>query len=296
MKLQTLIPAFVVLLASGAAAAQTTVPLVDRPMVIQEGQGTLSFDITVALNEGAAGRSGGIYSDLAQEPWGGLSASYGFAKGIEAGISLPWIFTDISVDKVQAFNTAMSGWPMFLEAENRSHFQPLNIWARFRLRDWVAVDLTVMVPLEEIKANQFGAAAGLPFKFILLPGHLALHFRPEIKFGFANQRRTFGEYTQITLFMDAGLTANITRELFMDLTIGYGRTLLPSPDNLVVEEYMGEPGYSGSGWLPLSLTIGYSVIPSLDLFAGFTLTNLAPEGSLEPVDGRSLTIGLDYRF
>ena len=33
----------------------------------------------------------------------------------------------------------------------------------------------------------------------------------------------------------------------------------------------------------------------IDLFVGFTMTN-RPEGSIAPSDGRSLTIGLDYRF
>lgn len=296
MKLQAIIPTMLIMMVSGAAAAQTIVPLVDRPMVIQEGQGTLSFDMSVELNAGAAGRSGGIYSSLAQEPWGGLGASYGFAKGIEAGIALPWLFSDFSRDTVQAFNVAMVGWPLFQTYNNRSHFQPLNIWARFRLTDYVAVDLTVMVPLEQIKANQMAAAVALPFKFVVIPGRLAVHFRPEFKFGFGNRKRSFGEYTQITIFVDAGLTANITKSLYMDLSLGYGRTVLPSPDRLVAEEYIGVPGYNGSGWLPLSLTIGYTVIPAVDLFVGFTMTNLAPEGSLGPADSRSLTIGLDYRF
>ncbi len=296
MKFLSTITVLLTILASGAAAAQTVVPLVDRPMVIKEGQGTLTFDISLELNAGAPGRSGGVYSSLAGEPWGGLGVSYGFTKGIEAGLSLPWLFSDFGLDTVQAFNTAMNGWPLFQAYENRSHFQPLNIWARFRLATFVAVDLTVMIPLEEIKANQMGAAVGLPFKFVVIPGRLAVHFRPELKFGFGNKARSFGEYTQITVFMDAGLTANITRSLFMDLTIGYGRTVLPSPGKLVTQEYMGAAGYSGSGWLPLSLTIGYTVIPSVDLFLGFTMTNLAPEGSIGPGDGRSLTIGLDYRF
>lgn len=296
MKIQAIIPAFLIMMAGASASAQTVVPIVDRPLVIQEGQGTLSFDMSVELNTGALGRSGGVYSSLAHEPWGGLGASYGFAKGIEAGISLPWLFSDFSLDKVHAFNTAMNGWPLFQSFENRSHFQPLNIWARFRLADFVAVDITLMVPLEEIKANQMGAAVGLPFKFTVLPGRLAVHFRPEFKFGFGNRKRSFGEYTQITFFMDAGLTANITKSLFVDLTIGYGRTLLPSPGLLVSPEYIGTTGYNGSGWLPVSFTIGYTVIPSVDIFAGFTMTNLAPEGSIGAVDSRSLTIGLDYRF
>lgn len=296
MKIQAAIAVLLTLLASGAAMAQTVVPVVDRPMVIQAGQGTLSFDMSIELNAGAPGRSGGVYSSLASEPWGGLGVSYGFAKGIEAGVSLPWLFSDFGLDTVHAFNTAMAGWPLFQSFENRSHFQPLTIWARFRLTDYVAVDLTAMVPLEQIKSNQMAAAVALPFKFVVIPGRLAVHFRPELKFGFGNRRRSFGEYTQITVFMDAGLTANITKALFMDLSLGYGRTVLPSPDKLVAREYMGLPGYSGSGWLPLSLTIGYTVIPSVDIFLGFTMTNLAPEGSIGPGDSRSLTIGLDYRF
>ena len=75
-----------------------------------------------------------------------------------------------------------------------------------------------------------------------------------------------------------------------------GRTVLPGPGNFVNDEYMGASGYGASGWLPLSFTMGYTIINSIDLFVGFTMTNLAPEGSINPADGKSLTIGLDYRF
>ena len=296
MKRRTFMIAVALLLTSSTVRAETVVPIVDRPLVCQKGQGSLSFDITVGLNSTTPGRTGGVYSDLASEPHGGLGASYGFAKGIEAGINLPWIFSDLSQDTVQTFNMAMKGWPMFMNSNSRSHFRPVSIWARFRLADFVAIDITAFVPLEEIKSNQMGARVSLPFKFTVIPGHLAVHFRPELHAGFASRGRAFGESVQISLYMDAGLTANITKSLFMDLTMGYGRTLLPDPGKFVTTEYMGAPGYGSAGWLPLSFTIGYTVIHSIDLFVGFTMTNLAPEGSINPGDGKSLTIGLDYRF
>lgn len=297
MKLRTFLITAFILLTPCLAAAETVVPLVERPMVCPEGQGSLTFDISIGLNSTSPGRTGGVYSDLASEPrGGGLGASYGFAKGIEAGLVLPWLFSDFSKDTVQKFNMAMGGWPMFMSTTSRSHFRPINIWARFRLTDYVAVDLTALIPLEEIKSNQAGARVALPFKFVVIPGHLAVHFRPELRFGFANRKRAFDESVQISVYMNAGLTASITKALFMDLSIGYGRTVLPNPGLFVAEEYMGIPGYGASGWLPLSFTIGYSVIHSIDLFVGFTMTNLAPEGSIAPGDGKSLTIGLDYRF
>lgn len=286
----------IMIVAASTTAFAQTVPMTDRPLVIPAGQGNLSFDMTVGLNEGALGRTGGIYSDLLQDPRGGLEVSYGFAKRIEAGISMPWLFCDMRSDLVQAYNTAMAGWPMFLNTNNRSHFQPISIWARFKLADFVAADIAVMIPLENTKANQMGASVAVPFKFTVIPHRLAVHFRPEAKFGFASSSRAFGEYVQISLFMDAGLTANITPQLFMDFSLGYGHMVLPGPGRMVASDYMGTTGYSGSGWLPISFTIGYTVIPSIDLFAGFSMTNLAPAAPISAADGRSLTIGLDYRF
>lgn len=296
MILARLAAAVLIVFPSAVALAETVVPIVDRPIVCPEGQGSLTFDMTIGLNSTGPGRTGGVYSDLAGETRGGLGASYGFAKGIEAGVVLPWLFLDIDRDTVQSFNVAMAGWPIFSNTSTRSHFRQVFAFGKFRLADFVAIDLTLAIPLEEIKSNQVGARVGLPFKFAVLPGRLAVHFRPELRLGFANKDRAFGNPVQITAWFDAGLTVNATKSLYFDVSLGYGRTFLPSPSKMVSTEYMGTPGYGASGWLPLSVTMGYTIIEAIDLFVGFTMTNLAPEGSIAPSDGRSLTIGLDYRF
>ena len=256
MTLARLAAAVLIVFPAATVLAETVVPIVDRPIVCPEGQGSLTFDMTVGLNATDPGRTGGVYSDLASEtrgPWGFVR----ICKRIEAGVVLPWLFLDMDGDTVQSFNVAMAGWPMFSNTNSRSHFRQVFAFGKFRLADFVAVELTLAIPLEEIKANQVGARAGLPFKFAVLPGRLAVHFRPELRLGFANKDRAFGNPVQITAWFDAGLTVNATKSLYFDVSLGYGRTFLPSPAKMV-RRIHGAPGYGASA--SFSVTMGYTII------------------------------------
>jgi hypothetical protein len=111
---------------------------------------------------------------------------------------------------------------------------------------------------------------------------LAVHVRPDVIVGFAdmdNPDVAVREPVQVSFYGDAGIAFNLLPELFFDLTLAYGRNVFPDE----------------RGYLPVSLTVGWTPIGSLDVFAGFTLANLDPPAGSR-VAGRHLSIGLAHRW
>jgi len=287
--------AFLIAMTLALAASAQVVPMVDRPIVLPEGVGQLSVDVEVGLNKGNVGGLVGLSSGLPGDRTPGLSVAYGLARGIEGGLSVPYTHANLLRDLVESYDLAMQGWPLRRDTQTQHHFGPVQIWAGFRLAPWIAADIAVMIPIEQIRAGRIAVRLSLPVRYAILPGRLAIRFRPDLILGFGRSDSNQGASVQTSIFIDAGIVVNITRELWADVGIGYGQMFQPKSDR-VLQDWPTNPKPSGKGTLPISATLGYAVTPAIDVFLGFTLANLTPGSRQGPADARSLTAGLNYRF
>ena len=133
----TSLGAFLIATTLTMAAYAQVVPMVDRPMVIPEGVGQLSVDLQVGLNQGHAGELVGLTSGLPGDRTPGLAVSYGLARGIEGGLSIPYAHVNLLGDFIESYDLAMQGWPLRRDTGTLHHFGPVQIFAVFRLADWI---------------------------------------------------------------------------------------------------------------------------------------------------------------
>jgi hypothetical protein len=294
MRLALIVTVAAACLAPLSVGAQV-VPLADRPLLLTEGIGVLALDVRVGLNAGHAGAVAGVDSGLAHDRAPGLSVAYGVARRIEIGASMPYVFADYDDDLIHAYDTAMKGWPLRRNVSSRNHFGPVQIWGRFGLLDWAGFDVALLVPLEGLRSNRVAFRVGVPLKWTLIPGRLALRAQPDLVLGFGRSDMNLGASIQASFFLDASLIVNLMRALYLEAGLGYGRMIAPGPD-AVVRDWHTDPKPSGAGYLPVWLSIGYSVTETIDLTAGFSLGNLTPGSDQGPADSRSVTVGVSYRF
>lgn len=276
-------------------AGAQVLPMADRPLLLTEGVGILALDVRVGLNAGHPGKVVGVDSGLAQDRAPGLSVAYGVARRIEVGASMPYVFADYDEDLVHAYDTAMKGWPLRRDVSARNHFGPVQVWGRFGLLDWVGVDVALLVPLEGFRANRVAARIGVPMKWTLIPGRLSLRAQPDLVLGFGRADMNLDASVQASFFIDASLTVNLLRALYLEAGLGYGRMIAPGPD-AVLRDWHTDPKPAGAGYLPVWLSLGYAITETIDVNAGFTLGNLTPGSDQGPADSRSLTVGVSYRF
>jgi hypothetical protein len=289
--------AFLAILAVTALAAPAgaqVLPMTARPIVLPEGVGQLSADVQVGLNAGNPGGMVGLSSGLPGDRQPGLSVAYGLARGIEGGLWVPYVNMDLRKDLVESYDLAMQGWPLRRDTRTRHHFGPVGAWAGFRLTDWLAAEIAVIVPIEDVRANRAAARASLVLRYPVMGKRVSLRLRPDLTLGFGRADENQGASVQVSFFVDAGVTWNVTTALWLDAGIGYGRMFQPSPDT-VLRDWPGTNPKSG-GWLPVSVSLGYTVTETVDVFGGFTLANLTPGSTQGPADARSLTVGVNYRF
>lgn len=294
MRLAPIVTLIAACLAPLSVSAQV-LPRSDRPLLLTEGIGVLALDVRVGLNAGHAGEVAGVDSGLAPDRAPGLSVAYGVARRIEIGASMPYVFADYNGDLVHAYDTAMKGWPLRRNVSSRNHFGPVQVWGRFGLLDWAGFDVALLVPLEGLRSNRVAFRLGVPLKWTLIPGRLAVRAQPDLVLGFGRADMNLGASVQASFFVDASLIVNLMRALYLEAGLGYGRMIAPGPD-AVVRDWHTDPKPNGSGYLPVWLSIGYSVTETIDLQAGFSLGNLTPGADQGPADSRNLTVGVSYRF
>ncbi len=287
-----LLAAFVLVLVCRPASAQI-VPVVERPIILSEGIGELSLDVKVGLNADRPGAASGLDSGMASDRAPGLSVAYGAGKRVEVGASVPYIFANYNVDLIHAYNTAMKGWPLRRDLNSKHHFGPVQVWSKVKLVDWVAVDIALGIPLENFRANRVGFRVGLPMKWTLVQKKLALRFQPDLMLGIGRADMNLGAKVQLSFFADVSLLWNPLPYLYLELGLGYGRLLTPAPKE-VLRDWHAETKPTGGGYLPIYLSLGYSIIEIVDIKLGFSLDNLTSLGS--PVEARSLTLSATYRF
>lgn len=286
------------------------VPYSDRALVVDKGTGEAKVDLFVGLNAGYEGEKFGIASGLASDHTSGLTFRAGVAKNFEMGISLQFLYTleqggttrpGVRSDGTVGYNVdgtlnsptgdagpegdgtmRIAGWGHVFGAESHSHLSPLYVYARYAFLSQVAIELGVIVPTEQVGGlNRVGLRLGIPFQWILSPGLLSVHVRPDLITTFAATGDSFEDVNKVVFhsyYVDAGLTLNLV-DFFADVTVAFGGDIYPY-DKV---------------YLPLTFLVGYTVIPKLDLYAGFTLANLIPESG-SAADARNLTTGFRVRW
>ncbi len=271
--------AIVVAVLSGTrASAQDLEPRCDRPLILPEGRGLVGLDVAVDLSQGRAGRRVEVGSFHPGDHRDGLSLSVGASKGFEFGAALQVVWHQSSTTPYnRASGTEFGG------------FYAYGVWA---FLPYLGLEIGLQAPSkagwEKMRVRRVALTLALPFKTTLLPGRLALRVRPDFLMGFALQYYDGDEGPpQYTLFGEAGLTLNLTREWFLDLSVGAGKVL--KGRDLDVQGLVA-PGRAA--FVPASLQVGYSVTEDLDLAMAWSFPDLR---GLKK-DGRFLTFSMEYRY
>lgn len=267
----------------GLAANAQTVPVVDRPLVIEEGQGEVSLSLSLGLDEDVngvslAGKRFAIRNEWMGDRYGGLAFAYGVAKDVEVGIALQmgWRHQDLpaSLPRVDEFRSTGDGFK----------FYGGYIWIKYAFAQFLAGEFGVRFPGEQFNYHRVKFEMGLPFKWVFSPGLLAFHVRPDLFIGIAKSSHVDAkdQDVQVGFFADAGFTLNLTPELFFDVSAGLECKINNPAD--------GQNRVA----VPMLFLVGYTVLPSFDLSLGFTLDDLySVDGA---VANRGLTLGAKARF
>jgi len=279
-----------------------TVYYADRGIILPLGTSEARVDLFVGLNAGSEGKVFGVGSTLASERNAGLTFRGTIWGPFELGLSVQYLQSMYDGydarshgnkdGTVTAPATArgpegdgtrrIAGYGYKL-ANGYNHFTPAYLYGRFKVVEQFGVELGIVIPTMQADGyNRPTLRFGFPVQWIAVPGLLKLHFRPDLLVGFGTTEpydiTMPDERVSVGIYVDAGLTISVAN-IFFDFTVAYGGDVYPYK----------------RGYVPLSMLVGYQVLPRLDVFAGITLDNLTPEyGSAG--DARSLTTGIQCRF
>lgn len=288
----------VLFLAVGASAQRTTfdqtVPMVDRPITLKKGHAEFGLDLVVDLTRGSAGDHVALASGYISDRYDGVSISYGVSDRFEIGASLEMLWWE--------------------RGEGLTILGGVYVFAKWAFIDNLGIEIGLQLPsrtphMDRLVVHRGSVLFSAPFRYPVIPGILAIHARPDIWLGFAKTGyRGVESSPQVTIFMDAGLTVNITPELFLDVSAGVGKpvqgysdgTVEQNGEIIVMEGLKTGALFSAQGlrsrgtdlFVPVSVWLGYTVIPSLDLGVAFTFQDLNGFG----IDARNLTITSAFRF
>jgi hypothetical protein len=298
------LPATLAILVLTASAQAQTVYYPDRPIVVPMGTGETTVDLTVDLDRGNAGEVFGVGSGLAGDRTPGLSVRAGLLRNFEIGFSLQFLYglhdgDDYSTPAVDSDGDGIpdsparnagsegdgtrriAGWPYAL-GPGSSHLVPLYIYGRYAFLPQLGAELGVIIPIDQrLGLNRPALRLGIPFQYILSPGMLSIHARPDVILGFASpDGGPAGGLDEllVSVYVDAGFTFALVG-FYLDVTVAYG----------------GDVSRYKKGVLPFTILMGYTVLPELDVYAGFTLTDMIPSRG-KPGDARSLTVGFNVRY
>ena len=285
-----------------AMVSGKTVYFADRGITLPGGTAEARVDLFVGLNKGLEGKMFGVASGLASERNSGLTFRGGIYGPFEAGMSLQYMQTTFNgrnsrtrgnADGTMAAPTVARGPEGdgtirntgygYKLADGYNHLVPAYLYGRFRVVEQFGVELGIIIPTMQADGwNRPTLRLGFPVQWVAVKGLLKLHIRPDLLIGFGTDApydpTMLDSVVNLGIYVDAGVTISVAN-LFMDFTVAYGGDVYPYK----------------KGYIPLTMLFGYQVLPRLDVFAGFTLSNLIPEyGSAG--DARSLTMGFQCRF
>jgi hypothetical protein len=301
-----------------AAAGAQTVYWTDRPIAMPKGKQEVNIDLSVGLNKGALGEDFGLAAGLAGDRYSGLHFRAGVWTNLEMGLALQFAYSmhkgdnyslrgPIPADetRIGRFATVsgvspgirpprlnagpegdgtrrIAGYPYHFGMDEQSHLNPLTIYARYAIVPQFGLELALIIPIEELQGgNRPAFRLGMPFRWILSPGLLSIHVQPDLLVGFAKSGNEFWEpkgTVLVSYYVDAGITFALLGA-FLDVTLGYGGDAFPYK----------------RGYFPLSIQVGYTILPRWDIYVGVSLDNLLPESG-GAADSRRLTLGNSVRF
>jgi hypothetical protein len=243
--------------AQEAPAANGLTPVVDRGIVLPKGTGEVGLDLTVGLSKGVEAKRFFVESQNPAESYSGLSFKYGLIENLELGLATQLGYQD----------------PDFKWGGAR-------IYGKYGFLPFLGAELGIRIPGEKFGDNRVAIDVGIPFKYAVLPGMLAIHARPNLVVGFADKNSFAGggKAVQLSIVSSLGVTFNATEALYFDLSAGFNKALSPSADLQV----------------PLGIMAGYTVIKQLDLYLTFQFLDLALSGAA--IDTRSIGLGGRFRF
>ena len=276
------------LLATGTAVAQQTtfdetIPLVDRPLSLKKGHAEFGMDLMVDLTRGQAGEHVVLGSGYLSDRYDGLSIAYGVSDQFEIGLGLEMLWWE--------------------KGKGLDILGGVYVFVKWAFVDFLGIEVGLHLPskssyMERLVVFRGSILLSAPLKYTIVPDILAIHARPDIWIGFAKTGyHGFTSESQVTVFADLGLTANITPELFLDVSVGVGKPgkgydTDPVYDTGNLFRVQGLRSRGTDLFLPVSVWMGYTVIPSLDLGLSFTFQDLYGTG----IDSRNLTITSAFRF
>lgn len=221
------------LVVSTSAFAQT-VPMADRGVTLNKGQGEVGLDFTIGLDKSLVGKNMGIYSGFVSDHYSGLSFGYGVIDNLEVGLA------------IDAMKKTPAG----------TDFGGATIYGKYAfIPNMLGAELGIVLPGKNFGDNRLGLDIGVPFQYIAIPGMLKVYVRPDFIIDFSKFHDDFG----FTLEADLGAVFNVTPELWLQLGVGVAKLLKPDFGGVAV---------------PLGLQVGYTVIPQLDLALSFNFADL----------------------
>ncbi len=233
-----------------------------RPLVLDAGMLQAGLGVDVGLNKGRTAK------DL------GVTLDFGWAVIDDLEIGLDMVAMRYAKD---AFDTKFGG---------------VDLYGRYRFLDMLAAELRVYTPgdrtyLDSFGDQMLGVMAGLPFQWIAVQNILKVHAGLFADVGFVKDTypTSGGQSPQFALALDYGVTVNPIRALFVDLSFGTRLGFRPDAGS-----------FGDRVRVPAELAIGGTLLRNrLDLFAGFSITDLNPAAG-GTFDGKAASIGGRFRF
>jgi len=266
-------------LAGTALAGQPPSYQASRPVVVPVGSGRLDLDATLCFWSSAPAWHAAVDSGYRADRYGGVALSYGVADRLELGLALvPYTYREDRVGgapKVSAFGGG-------------------SIWVRWAFIDQLALEVgvgaTPATPSEDPRDQKAGVRVALPVVWILSPGLLAFHARPDLVTGFAAD--TFNGGSVLLKFdFDAGFLLSLANA-YLDVTAGVAVQAWPRDPGPTGRE---DPLHPTRPAATFGLKLGWNFPEGWDLFAAFQFDNLTPATGGR-TDQTNLTVGTSYRF
>ncbi|HOU54722.1 MAG TPA: hypothetical protein PLQ97_12400 [Myxococcota bacterium] len=264
--MKRVIPFLCVMVLPVVAAAQDTEGYPEayaaRPLVLDAGMVQTGLDLGLGLIKGR----------MAKDITLGVGAQWGVVRNFELGLGI----------EAMNYSSGLAG----------AKFGGFDIAARYRFIDMLAAELHLFAPgdrtfVDSFSKQRVGLMLGIPFQWIAVRDMLKVHAALNFLVGFVadDYPTSGGDFPQMTLGLQYGLTYNPIRQLFLDLSFGTDFGLRPSAGS-----------FGDRVAIPAALTLGGTLVRgTLDLYASFVLANLKPPVG-NAFDNKAVGIGARMRF
>ena len=267
------------------------VPFVNRPALLADeaGEAFLSFD----LGLDASSTQNGV--------------NYGPAKrvGMDLGFGYGMGFAEVDV-KLKAMRyvsmgpglNLSSGTPVAVEPADHAILLPgepngtnyggaafggIDLGFKFTLIGRaMGAEIALEVPGKHVSDNKVRFRFAFPFKITFKDDIVAFHGNLGSTMGFANSS-DWGVNIQMSVWANYGLSFNVMRRWYVDVTSSIWKWVLPDSNPLTPD---------GGLFIGLQVMTGVTIVPGLDMTLASTLNDLYNHGA----ESRDLIFGMSYHF